>query len=215
VRVTFSYGDFIAKISLATTRRSRRKLPGATAAPGLMGDPPPALAALDAATAAAESLQDRATLLPDMQELARAFAQSPATLTEGRLEALLNSLWKMTDDLALIREEFRAHVRQRGAAPPGGHPLDEVDSVIAQVATVEHAIVAIVAGLTEQNEPAPTPANSKEFLLRVARQKAEIFRKSETALLHLRLQAIQLSAAVHAFRSSLAVASSAIARAKR
>jgi len=195
-------------------------VPGAGAAAAAM----PGKQALDAATAAADSLQDAAAHLPDMRELEDDFAPASQPRETTRIDALMAALWRMADDLALIRVEFQTHTRSdhRLAAapatpPPGGIRADEVDGILAQIDAVEASLIAIVAVLTEREAGAPAlaPENAQEFLERVAQQQAALFRKSGRALCQLRLQAIQLSASVHAFRNSLALAGKAIARAKR
>jgi hypothetical protein len=221
--VTFSYDDFLAKISLSLSRGTTRQestpkrqhtAPGANA---------PAFAAFNGAGAAADSLQLEAAHLPGAEELGRDPRHADGESQASRLAVLLDSLWKMTDDLAMIREEFRGHASQKGRAapashapaPPGGYRLDEADGVIAQVNAVEHSLIAIVAVLTGRDGSEPTAENTQDFLRRVAQQKAEVFRNSATALNQLRLQAIQLAASVHDFRSSLAMAGKVIARAQR
>jgi hypothetical protein len=169
------------------------------------------------------SLQEQAERLRELQEPGPALSPVHADAMSLRLESLLGALWRMTDDLALIRDEFRAHTCQErtgargadGVVPPEGYRIDEVAGVIAQVDAVEHSIIAIVAVLTERDGSPPTAADTGEFLRRVEQQKREIFRKSDLALRQLRLQAMQLSAAVHAFRSGLALASTVIARARQ
>lgn len=210
----FSYGDLLGKITSNTNRRSAqdRALP----AEGSLADAEyPAIAA---ATTAGDSLQDAAARLPDIRELEDDFAQvrTPGAATT-RSEALMNSLWKMADDLARVRSEFRAHARPAPLGAPATEVgrEDEVEGILAQITAVEASLIAIVAVLTEREAATPAVGDTQDFLARVAQQQATLFRKSGRALCLLRLQAIQLSASVHAFRNSLALAGKAIARAKR
>ena len=170
-------------------------------------------------TAAADSLQARAVQLPDIDGSSAALQ---ADLDSAqRVEKLLSSLWCMTDDLARIRAEFhvrpgeRGHDRPDGAAPEGGYGMDERAGVIAQIEVIESTICRIVAVLAEPEANGDSGSHAAAFIRRVDEQRRDMLTKAGEALRQLRLQAIQLSAAVHAYRSSLTLARRVIEQARR
>lgn len=138
-----------------------------------------------------------------------------------RVERILASLWRMTDDLARIRAEFNRGPAETGHAsaatrvPSGGYGPDERAGVIAQVEVIEDTICRIVAVLAEPEGHGEPADNTQAFVRRVDDQRKEILAKTAEALRQLRLQAIQLAAAVHAYRSSMALARRAIEHARR
>lgn len=214
----FSYGKFLEKISLSKARVGGRAPAGSDGGPrptGSEASPP-----TETATAAADSLQAHAVLLPDLP----APSEPPADGTEaiaGRLDSLLASLWHMTDDLARIRAEFHLHSDDPGHSsgpapvPDGGYRMDEREGVIAQVDALERSICNIVAVLAGPDDDENAAGRAQSFIERVDRQRRDVVARTSETVRQLRLQAIQLAAAVHAYRSSLALARDAIAQARR
>lgn len=212
----FSYGKFLAKISSARSG-SRDAAQGGKPDAGVAGAGA-RLTPAEADTAAAESLRAQAVHLPDLHGPAQAL-QAELASTE-RVERILSSLWSMTDDLARIRAEFQpggeetGQVKVEKAIAPGDQGLDERAGVIAQVDIIEGTICRIVAVLAEPEGYSGESAGPQAFIRRVDDQRQEMLAKTSEALRQLRLQAIQLSAAVHAYRSSLALARRAIEQAR-
>jgi len=210
----FSYGKFLAKIS------SARSGSVSEVRPANAGDEALRMTSANAEsnTAAADSLQAQAVQLPDIDSSA---ALQAGMASAERVEKLLTSLWCMTDDLARIRAEFHLRPGERapnpadGVAPEGGYAMDERAGVIAQIDVIEGTICSIVAVLAEPEADGNPDSHAASFLRRVDGQRREMVSKAGEALRLLRLQAIQLAAAVHAYRSSLSLARRAIEQARR
>ena len=138
--MTFSYPAFLAKIAALAGGRTPEPPVTARKTEHSTSDGS-ATDALAAARAAADALREQAVQLP-----AGAARDGKA---DERLELLLASLWRMTDDLALIREEFRTQSGQDRAAlgapgATGAYRMEDLGGIIAQVDAVEESILSLI-----------------------------------------------------------------------
>jgi len=213
-----SYGKFLERLSLS--RLKPRNVDGHTdAAAVAVGQGSIRCAPLMAASAAAESLREHAVVLPDVPTPRGSPLSDPQAAQ--RLESLLACLWQMTEDLALIRAEFPVQATGGTGAPDDepdpadGDHMDERAAIMAQVDNLERTICSIVAVVTSPESGLRGAEGDQAFIERVNSQKRDVILKTADAVRQLRLLAVQLAAAVHAYRSGLAMARGAIAKARR